>query len=80
MMGNGGEGYRTPDLRIASGKTRVFMDHILSLENSTNLPKTLTKCSREQEIDYYELRPQKTDSDYFWQRIGNGKVEQENSI
>jgi hypothetical protein len=43
---------RNPDLRIANGKRRVFMDHFFGLETRDFLPKTLKKGSREQEINY----------------------------
>jgi len=48
----GAEGDRTPDLRIANRKKAIFVDHFFGLENQHFLPKTLTKSSREQEIDY----------------------------
>jgi hypothetical protein len=53
------------------------MDHFFGLEKRHFSPNLLTKRSREQEIDYYELRPQKTNFDYFWQRFGTGKSRQE---
>jgi hypothetical protein len=75
----GAAGIRTPGLRIANGKKAIFVDHILGFENSTNLPKTLTKRSREQETDYEEVRPSDTHLDKFWQRFGNGKNELANT-